>query len=333
VVRAEPEFRVGAELDRRVALELEQEAVRDALARAAGLAEAAGMTVAGILSIREPREPAAPRDGDLVRLSVADEWGRHATAWRTPADTGRGVRPRAGGPLALRRRRASCEGVAMTSGADTRSRASADAGPRGPQRLSPFTLVFASLGSVIATALVSRFGLTGTVVGAALTPVVIALVGEVRRPVERIVRLPGGRRVLFRRRPGVRWRIVAITAGAAFAVAVAAFTIPDLITGESAVSKRSTTFFSTAPKTPATETPGGGTTTTEPATTTAPEVTTQTETTTVTAPETTTAPAPVSTAPAPEPTPAAPAAPAPETPVAPATPTPPADTPAPPAGG
>jgi uncharacterized protein YggE len=62
--RAVPEFVVSPDLARRVDGELEQEAVRDALARAAGIAEAAGMAVTGILSIGEAATP--PPGGDLA---------------------------------------------------------------------------------------------------------------------------------------------------------------------------------------------------------------------------------------------------------------------------
>jgi uncharacterized protein YggE len=62
-----PEFRVGPALGRRVRDELEQEAVRDALARAQGLAAAAGMVVDGVLSIGE-RPPPVPRDEPTVLM-------------------------------------------------------------------------------------------------------------------------------------------------------------------------------------------------------------------------------------------------------------------------
>lgn len=48
-----PRFRVGAALARSVRDELEQEAVRDALARATGLAAAAGMAIGAVISIGE----------------------------------------------------------------------------------------------------------------------------------------------------------------------------------------------------------------------------------------------------------------------------------------
>lgn len=181
--------------------------------------------------------------------------------------------------------------------------------PRVPPDLSPLTLGLASLASVVATVLVSRFGLAGTLAGAALAPVVIAVVRELgRRPVERVVRLPSGARTVVRRAPRVRPRAVALTAGLAFAAAVTAITVPDVIAGTSVVSDRPTTFFS----------PGGGSG--EGAATTTPSSTGGEPA--VTAP--TTAPQPTPTAPAPD------TAPAPATVTAPQpAPPPPAAAPAP----
>ena len=169
----------------------------------------------------------------------------------------------------------------MSSAGDSRPRASAG--------LSPVTLGLASLGSVVATVLVSQFGLAGTILGAALAPVVVTVVAELgRRPVERVARLPSGARAVVTRRPRVRWGLVGLTSAAAFAAAVAFFTVPDLIAGDSVVSDRPTTFFGAS---------GDGSGGAEPSapTTTAPETTT-------TAPETTTAPA--ETAPEAQPPPA-----------------------------
>lgn len=191
--------------------------------------------------------------------------------------------------------------------------------PRSPSstELSPVTLGLASLGSVLATLLVSRFGIAGTIAGAALAPVVIALVKELgRRPVTTIARLPSGARAVVRRRPGVRWSLVGITAAVGFAVAVAAFTVPDLLAGESVVSERPSTFFSAGGDGGAD--PGSG----SPAddrTRTAPE---EPESITTTPPEdapTTTAP-PAAAAPPPDPAATAPAPVAPPVPAVPAEP-------------
>jgi uncharacterized protein YggE len=65
--RVSPRFHVGPALGRRVRDELEQEAVRDALARAQGLADAAGMAVGPVVSIGEyGPPPPAPDDGGMV---------------------------------------------------------------------------------------------------------------------------------------------------------------------------------------------------------------------------------------------------------------------------
>lgn len=58
VTSARPAFRLSRPLARRVARELEQEAVRDALIRADGLARAAGMRAGDVMEIGEP--PAGP---------------------------------------------------------------------------------------------------------------------------------------------------------------------------------------------------------------------------------------------------------------------------------
>jgi hypothetical protein len=194
--------------------------------------------------------------------------------------------------------------------------------PRTASDLSPVTLALASLASVVATVTVSRFGLAGTLAGAALAPVVIAVVRELgRSPVERVVRLPSGARTVVERGPRVRPRTVALTAGLAFAGAVAFFTVPDMIAGTSVVSDRPSTFFSPGDGTPGSD---GGATTTPTGTGDAP-VTAPPADDPATAPEpVTTAPAPATTTPA-EPPPAA-TAPAP-TPPPPATPAAPAQPP------
>ena len=210
----------------------------------------------------------------------------------------------------------------MSSAGDERSRISPD--------LSPLTLGLASLAAVVATLVVSRFGLAGTVAGAALTPVLVTVVREVvRRPAERVTRLPSGARVLTGRVPRVRPRVVVLTSLLAFVIAVAAFTIPDLLRGSSVVSDRDSTFFGgggggggggATTTTPTTRTDTTGATVEAP--TTAPEegVTAplpEITVPTITAPPATTVPAPVAP---PTPTAPAPAATAPASPVPPAAP-------------
>jgi hypothetical protein len=213
--------------------------------------------------------------------------------------------------------------------------------------LSVTNLTIAGFAAVAATLVLSRFGLAGTLTGAGLTPIVVAVTKEMaRRPVDTVARLaesgrgivrPAGapqvpspaptgpprlasdsRAPRRRRWAGVRWSRVFVTAAAAFVIAVAVFTLPDLIAGRSIVSDRTSTFFSTEPAAPAAP---------EPETPATPTTTAPTET----APDTTTAPtAPVETAPEltiPEvptaPTPTAPVPPAPVSPLpAPVTPPP-----------
>lgn len=174
--------------------------------------------------------------------------------------------------------------------------------------------MLASVGSACATFLIARFGLEGTIVGAALSPVLVALVAEaVRRPAQGIRSRAGGvqprprtarpARTVYKveRRPRlgfdrVSWRRVLLTGAAAFALVVTAVTLADIGLGNSVASDRDTTFFGRAdtarPKPPADEpveeTP------TVPADTVTPEPPPAEE-----EPETTTSPeeAPVETAP------------------------------------
>ncbi len=59
--RVSPDFAVSPALARETQVELEQEAVRDALERAKGLAAAAGLAVGPVLSIGEPGPSPSPR--------------------------------------------------------------------------------------------------------------------------------------------------------------------------------------------------------------------------------------------------------------------------------
>ncbi len=68
--RTVPRFAVGPELARRTRAELEEEAIRDALARAQGLAGAAGLRVGPVLSIGEPERP--PREESYALHAMAD---------------------------------------------------------------------------------------------------------------------------------------------------------------------------------------------------------------------------------------------------------------------
>jgi hypothetical protein len=156
-------------------------------------------------------------------------------------------------------------------------------GGGGGHRLSPQTLIVASLASLTAAIVTSHFWRGGTPITAALTPVIVALASEVyRRPAERITKLgnratavrsarerervfsgpsrslpdrepyaeevpegPGPIRVY--RNPSNRRRfhakVVAATAAVAFVIAMAVLTLPELVFGGSLASHGRTTFF------------------------------------------------------------------------------------------
>ncbi len=215
----------------------------------------------------------------------------------------------------------------------TRSRSTSD--------VAPSTLLIAALASVAATAIVSRFGLESTLLGAGLTPVVVTIVREIaRRPVQQVGALtasagswthwrhqraeapPDDPEAAPPPRPvppapsragRIRWGVVGAATIVGFLAAVAFFTVPDLIAGQSLVSDRDSTFFSGSdrgprePVTPATTTPTETETTATTPTTTAPAET-ETVTVTSTTPATTAPPpdpaAPVAPPPAPGPAPA-----------------------------
>ncbi len=137
------------------------------------------------------------------------------------------------------------------------------------------TIVPASLASVAATFLLARLGLTGTLLGAALIPIIIAVVRELSRlPAESVAKVtkrslggseaetptpsPGGEdsppepgATWASRLSLLSWRRVLLAGAAAFAITIAVFTIPELALGESVVDDRRTTFFTpTSSETP-----------------------------------------------------------------------------------
>ncbi|HEU0315689.1 MAG TPA: hypothetical protein VFR49_00080 [Solirubrobacteraceae bacterium] len=198
--------------------------------------------------------------------------------------------------------------------------------------ISVGTLGVAAAASAAASYTASHVWGSGTVLSAALTPVIVALVSEfLRRPVDRVAataqrvapivpRTPPGAAGAPDRRPPApardetqdwspvtyettpspgwrpRWRLVLATGLLAFVIVVAVYTVPDLLVGHSITGAGgSTTFFSGgAQNTPLVTTP----TVSTPTTTTTQTVTVPT--TTVTAPATvtvTTAAPPASTSP------------------------------------
>jgi len=149
----------------------------------------------------------------------------------------------------------------------------------GGGKLSPQTLIVASLASLTAAIVTSHFWRGGTPITAALTPIIVALASELyRRPAERITRL-GGRATAVRstrerervlsgpplpdraraevpegpgpisvyRTPSNRRsfhaKVVLATAAVAFAITIAVLTLPELVFGGSLASHGRTTFF------------------------------------------------------------------------------------------
>ena len=137
---------------------------------------------------------------------------------------------------------------------------------RRSSEISPANLALASFGSLVATFLLARLGIAGTLIGAALTPILITLAQElVRRPIRRVrqkatavVDTPGAAprdRPSIGSRVGrlarlVSWRSVLVTSGLAFAIVVAVFTIADFAAGDSVVADRPSTFFPSRPRQP-----------------------------------------------------------------------------------
>jgi hypothetical protein len=147
--------------------------------------------------------------------------------------------------------------------------------PRPPtreeqRRLSIRTLAIASLASAAAAVVTSQFWVHGTWVAAAMTPVIVAVVSELlNRPTEAVARrittdrtvvlppreqpgpepIPDQVKVYGGGRGGGRRKkfavgLVAGTAALAFAIAAAALTVPELITGQSiGHGDRGTTIF------------------------------------------------------------------------------------------
>ncbi len=157
----------------------------------------------------------------------------------------------------------------------------------GGNRLSPQTLIVASLASLTAAIVTSTFWQKGTPITAAITPVIVALASELySRPARRISEF--GSRAATRTRPArqapvlerervrvgappreerppitepggagpirvyraeraprrrIHPKVVLVTAAIAFAIALVALTVPELVLGGAAASSSNTTFF------------------------------------------------------------------------------------------
>ena len=230
----------------------------------------------------------------------------------------------------------------------------ADPDREGGGGLSLRTLAIASAASLAAAMVTSQLFPPGTIYTAALTPVIVAAVSELlNRPVDRVADMRRRRTLVMEparvptftpdepdtaaldapeptfdgangESPGVRMygrrrrihpKVWIATGLAAFAIAAAVLTLPELIFGGSVASSHRTTFFgggsssgSTKSKSQTTTTPTQTQTVTQTTTTTTPTTTSPTTTTTApttqsttptaTTPTTTTPPA-TSTTPAP----------------------------------
>lgn len=114
--------------------------------------------------------------------------------------------------------------------------------PERPREgISPVTLVIASAASASAALVVSRVWGTGTLIGAAATPIIVAVVTELLRRPARRLRAPGEGAPaapgeppvhVYRTAPGGReWRTVALTALAAFVIGVGLYVVLDRVAG------------------------------------------------------------------------------------------------------
>ena len=186
---------------------------------------------------------------------------------------------------------------------------------RPARRISVQTLLIASIASAVASFLASRLLGSGTLISAAVTPVIVALVSEsLRRPVQvvadtarKLPSVPGdardadaapqqsagepvaedaslsaatGAQSEAGGRPQWRWAVV--TGLLAFVIVVAIFTVPDLLAGRSITGDgQPTTFFGGSSRSNKHESSTTTTTTTTPTATTItrPASTTKTATT------------------------------------------------------
>lgn len=194
-------------------------------------------------------------------------------------------------------------------------------------------IVPSALGGVASALALSYFGVAGSVIGAALGPVVFLLVKELTRgPTEEVVARSAGRRgapategeggapppatrVVVRRRRDLALGALLATAAVSALLAIALITIPELIRGESLVGSGRTTLFDSGGggsggagggEEVLTETVTAPSTEEEPGTTTAPATETTTTAPAETVPEppedplTTTTTTPPTTTPAPD---------------------------------
>jgi hypothetical protein len=136
-----------------------------------------------------------------------------------------------------------------------------DRGKRHDESLSLLTLIIGSVSSAAAAVIVHEIWRAGSILGAAVTPVLMTLFAEaLRRPAERVtVRMPVRRAPLshpsmpdatireYRSRP--RWRLAAITGLAAFVLGAAGLTVAEVVLQRSVADGHAgTTLFDTRPQ-------------------------------------------------------------------------------------
>jgi hypothetical protein len=122
--------------------------------------------------------------------------------------------------------------------------------PRRSSDIDLWTLTIAALASAVAAYVTSKLWPDGTLVSAALFPVIVALVKEgLNRPVERVStireRRTGEQPAVSIHGPRKWWKVALVSGLAAFALVVAVFTLPELVAGKSIgrSDDSATTFF------------------------------------------------------------------------------------------
>jgi hypothetical protein len=113
---------------------------------------------------------------------------------------------------------------------------------RDEQRLSVMTLIIGSVSSAAAAVIVHELWRTGSIIGAAATPVLMTLIAEaLRRPAERVTVRPA--------LVPARWRLAVLTGLAAFVLGAAGLTAAEALLERSVADGHAgTTLFDTRPQ-------------------------------------------------------------------------------------
>jgi hypothetical protein len=135
-----------------------------------------------------------------------------------------------------------------------------------PNRFPFLPILLAGAGSALAAVLLARLGLVGTVIGAALTPIIIITVQELgQRPVKKVAAVSRvarggiveGPETRLRPWERVRWRRVLVLASAAFVLTAVAFTAVEHLLGRSVATDRRGGILNTGPRDSAPDDAGG----------------------------------------------------------------------------